>query len=381
MTISRLNTCLIFSAKPRRKQYFIWDEALKGLGVKITPIGLKFFLISILRGGVRHTEIIGDATVMSLREARAHAKTRIRALSSLYIDVDADTPFEIVAEQVQERQKRLLKPRTIRVNRDYLNSCILPFFTGRAIGSINRLDVEEWFASLADRPAAANRSAPILSVIMREAEEMGARAKDSNPVLGLRRYRKHKRQRIPTADEMAHLGEALEERRKTHPVQVSLFILIILLGCRKSELIDLCWSDYRDGHLYLRDSKTGPKKIFLCSHARAELDRLKTKRSKKVFPSSKKNGKGRICIDNFWRELRKELGMEDVRLHDFRHHHASVAIKGGENINVIGILLGHNSNETTLRYIDLDDEMMREAKKTISMGINSKKGDEDEEGN
>jgi integrase len=378
MTIARLNTELIFTAKPKRKQYFIWDDALKGFGIKITPSGLRFFLISILRGGVRHTEIIGDVTQMPLREARALAKTRIRALSSLYVNVDADTPFEIIAEQVLARMARLWKPRTQRVNRDYLRSCILPYFTGFAIGSINGVDVEAWFATLASRPAAANRSAPILSVIMREAEEMGARrSEDGNPVLGLRRYRKHKRQRIPTADEMARLGEALEERRESHPVLVVLLIMIILTGCRKSELIDLCWRDYRDGHLYLSDSKTGPKTVFLCSHARAELDALKTKRSKKVFPSLTKGG-GRICIDKFWRDLRKEIGMEDVRLHDFRHHYASVAVRGGENIHIVGILLGHNQTETTLRYVDLDDKMMRDAKKLISKGINSKKGDNDE---
>jgi integrase len=175
---------------------------------------------------------------------------------------------------------------------------------------------------------------------------------------------------------MARLGEALEERRESHPVLVALLIMIILTGCRKSELIDLCWRDYRDGHLYLTDSKTGPKTVFLCSHARAELDALKTKRSKRVFKSKKKGG--RVCIDNFWRDLRKELGMEDVRLHDFRHHYASVAVRGGENIKVVGILLGHNQDDTTLRYVDLDDKMMRDAKKKISKGLNSKKGDNDE---
>ena len=33
--------------------------------------------------------------------------------------------------------------------------------------------------------------------------------------------------------------------------------LLLLTGCRKSEILTPRWSDYREGHLFLRDSKTG----------------------------------------------------------------------------------------------------------------------------
>ena len=42
-------------------------------------------------------------------------------------------------------------------------------------------DVRRWFASLRATPAAADRSMPILSVILREAEFMGYRREGSNP--------------------------------------------------------------------------------------------------------------------------------------------------------------------------------------------------------
>ena len=75
------------------------------------------------------------------------------------------------------------------VNRFYLSRHILSYFSGRRIADINRQDVQVWFRSLHATPAAANRSAPILSVIMRKTESWGHRPPDSNPCTGIRRYR------------------------------------------------------------------------------------------------------------------------------------------------------------------------------------------------
>ena len=61
------------------------------------------------------------------------------------------------------------------MNRGYLRQQILPHFAGRPVGDIDRREVRNWFASLRATPAAADRSMPVLSVIMREAEAMGLR--------------------------------------------------------------------------------------------------------------------------------------------------------------------------------------------------------------
>ena len=68
------------------------------------------------------------------------------------------------------RLERLRKPRTLEVNRYYVRNQLMPYFTGRPVAMIDRREVRRWFASLAATPAAADRSMPILSLIMREAE-------------------------------------------------------------------------------------------------------------------------------------------------------------------------------------------------------------------
>ncbi len=66
-------------------------------------------------------------------------------------------------------------------------------------------------------------------------------------------------------------------------------------------------------------------------------------------------------FDKFWRRVREEAGIADVRLHDCRHTYASIAIMGGESVTTAARLLGHDNAQTTLRYAHLSDRPVREA--------------------
>ena len=122
--------------------------------------------------------IVGDAGAIGEPDARALARSMLVAFRDTGEPDPVDpreTPFETVAEEVFARYGRRWKPRTQAVNRVYLRRQIMPFFQGRPIGSITREDVQTWFRSLHAMPAAANRAAPVLSVIMQQAEAWGYR--------------------------------------------------------------------------------------------------------------------------------------------------------------------------------------------------------------
>ncbi|NJL26450.1 MAG: tyrosine-type recombinase/integrase [Thermoanaerobaculia bacterium] len=57
--------------------------------------------------------------------------------------------------------------------------------------------------------------------------------------------------------------------------------------------------------------------------------------------------------------------MKDVRVHDIRHNFASVGINIGQNLSVIGKLLGHTKILTTQRYAHLADDPLRKANEEI----------------
>ena len=53
-----------------------------------------------------------------------------------------------------------------------------------------------------------------------------------------------------------------------------------------------------------------------------------------------------------------EADLCDVRLHDLRHTHASLALREGESVIAISRLLGHADPETTLKYTHPADAMV-----------------------
>ena len=85
-----------------------------------------------------------------------------------------------------------------------------------------------------------------------------------------------------------------------------------------------------------------------------------------VFPASRRGGprKG-DWLRRFWLGVRDEAGLNDVRLHDLRHTHASIALRQGETVLAIGRLLGHRSPETTLKYTHFADAQAAEAAETV----------------
>ncbi len=361
MTISALTPSKVATTRIRKKPYIIHDKKLKGFYLKVYPSGRKTFGINVRRGGKRYDERIGHAAEITIKEARKIAANKIDALTLTTTKASPlmNTAFSAMAEVVFSRYERRWKPSTIAVNRYYLKNQILPFFGEKDVASITRADVEIWFSKLSHISETANRAAPVLSTIMQGAEELGLRPEDSNPVIGLKRYKRYPRQCVLSVAEMARLGRLLDAVADTKPLHTAMLRLIILTGCRKGEIMQLRWRDYRGGNLHLIDSKTGPKMVFLSPQARAILDGLKTKRSTFIFPSP--SGKPFTSLQDFWFKLRSAAKLDRLRLHDFRHHYASIAIRNGESISAIGRLLGHNQPGTTLRYAHLDDVMMHQA--------------------
>ena len=126
------------------------------------------------------------------------------------------------------------------------------------------------------------------------------------------------------------------------------------------------WPDYREGHLFLRDSKVGPRTVWLSQPARDILDSLERK-SGWMFPAPRTDGpRNKAWLDKFWHKVRAEAGLGGVRLHDLRHSHASFALRQGETVLAIARLLGHRNPQTTLKYTHSADAMVHEAAEIVS---------------
>ena len=362
MSRVRLTESRIETLEPRKAPYDVRDATLKGFGIRVLPSGSKRYFIHSQHEGRRLWKTVGNADSISLAEARRRATELLAAIRSDAAPIlPEEKLFEAVAEEVFSHYSRHWKPGTIKVNRNYLGNTILPRFRGRNIADIGKQDVQRWFASLRATPVAADRSMPILSVIMRQAEIYGYRPEGSNPCVGIRRYRRKGRERFLSWPELRRLGTLLHSHDARHPLPAAFIRLLLLTGCRKDEIRTLQWLDYREGRLFLRDSKTGPRTVWLSSPARAVLNDL-PRRGKWLFPSPRSpRPVSSAVFETFWSRVREEAGIADVRLHDLRHTYASIAIMQGETVTTVARLLGHNDAQTTLKYAHLSDTSVREA--------------------
>jgi len=67
-----------------------------------------------------------------------------------------------------------------------------------------------------------------------------------------------------------------------------------------------------------------------------------------VFPG-RSCDKPMVDLKKFWRAIVKSAEIEDYRIHDNRHTHASHLVSSGTSLAIVGRLLGHTNPMTTQR--------------------------------
>ena len=228
-------------------------------------------------------------------------------------------------------------------------------------------DVAAWFdAASRDRPGAANRALEILRAMMFRAEEWGRRERGTNPCLGIRHNPKRRIARFLDTDELARLGRALDARAAEWPEEVQAIRLLALTGCRRGEVLNLRWRDICDDALNLADSKTGPRAVPLGEAARAHIKALPGRRDPDAYLFPRYAGKRMPkTLIGRWQAICSDAQIGRLRLHDLRHTAASQAVMAGENLPLVGKLLGHNRHRTTAGYAHVADDHLFEAAEKV----------------
>ena len=88
-----------------------------------------------------------------------------------------------------------------------------------------------------------------------------------------------------------------------------------------------------------------------------------------MFPSPRDPSRPRGRDLGLWYRIRKDAGIEDIRLHDLRHTHASHAVMNGVPVPVVSRLLGHADVGMTLRYAHLGDRDIERAAERVGEEI------------
>ena len=262
------------------------------------------------------------------------------------------------------------KPSTQRRARCALETQLFPTFGPRPLNQINVQDVHAWFDDYSrTAPGGANRTLDVLRQVLNHAVACGHL--DSNPARAVKHNPRQGPTRFLSTTEVRRLYAALDahQGRGSGRQQAEIIRLLLLTGCRKSELVWLRWSELDGDTIHLTDSKTGPRTVFLNGQARAIVARQPRTGAKFVFPSLGDPDKPRSTELSIWRKVRREAGIEDVRLHDLRHTFASHAVMRGVPLPVLSRLLGHSQPRMTLRYAHVGDREIEAAAQRVGSAI------------
>ena len=183
---------------------------------------------------------------------------------------------------------------------------------------------------------------------------------ETNPAQGIRKIRRPALTRFMSREEIGRLHRVLDGcTGKGQGQQADILRLLLLAGCRGGEIVRLRWSEVEGDRLVLGDRKTGSRTLPLNAPARRILERQRKTASPFVFPSAVDPAKPRGPDPGLWYRVRRDAGIEDVRLHDLRHSMASHAVMNGVPVPVVSRLLSHSSTRMTMRYAHAADRDKR----------------------
>ena len=411
-TISKRN---VDALEPRAKPWTKFDSTIAGFGAEVRPSGLIVFVLLYRpspggRGAPQRRLVLGHYGSMTCDQARrsaldAHAavrqgedpareKARQRAALTVGGLIDAflsGHASKLKAKSIVAYEGSLAKVRAAHGS--------------MRAEALTRSHVAALHTGAASTPYAANRLTAAVSAMYALAERAGQLPQDhTNPARGITRYREQGRERFLTTDELARLGDALIEgetvgwpyivdetkptskfmqkdrRAVLDPFAAAAIRLLILTGARLREILHAQWSqlDLERGVLFLADSKTGRKPIYLGAAAQAVIAALPRMSGNPYLIPGSLDGKPRSELGAPWSAVTKAAGLEGLRIHDLRHSFASVGAGIGMGLPIVGKLLGHATQATTARYAHLDsDPMLRAAERigaTISGALNRTSG-------
>ena len=187
-----------------------------------------------------------------------------------------------------------------------------------------------------------------------------------SPTLNIRRFQESIRRvylEKEQADRIKKLSLAFKDRR------FAIFVhLVFDTGSRKSEILRRTWADINldRRELLAPTTKNGHPRVLFFSEQTAML----IKRFLVPGPSDGLIFEGRVPGQpiNYrasWSKLRKEVGMEEFRIHDARHVSAANLLRAGVTLPVAAQVLGNDPAVLAKRYGHLETRALKSAQELV----------------
>lgn len=378
---AKLTKRIVDAATDRNgRDAWVWDTEIKGFGLRVRRNGHRVYVLEYRpgaggRSAPKRRVTIGKHGSPWTPEAARNEARRLLGIVAAGSDPALDKAGRKAAPTVADMAQRFLeehadtkrKPATAKQYRRLLIQFIGPAVGRKKVADVTRQDVMRLHSGMSKTPYQANRSLALVSTMFNFAELAGERAANSNPAIGVERYREAARERILSVDELGWLGEAMRDAealalrqdeltrgstvarrrlssalsdgdRQGHraarrdlersraalrelangavPIQaIACFRLLLFTGARLGEILSLKWEwiDLHRGEARLPDSKTGRKTIHLPAPALDVLARTPRIDGNPYVITGNRAGAHLIGIQRPWQRIRSAATVKEWR--------------------------------------------------------------------
>jgi integrase len=355
----------------------IYDSQLTGFGVRVGRGGAKAFFVFWRAAGKNKLETLGRFDQgMCVDEARAAALrqlTDVKKNAEQKAEERRSPTFGYLVAQYFERHGPHKAEASLKQDRSLLRHIPKEWET-RQLASFTRNEIGQLHSNIAasgekvaknngrfaaNGKSAANHVIRLLRAMFNRAIEWDLMT-CANPAAKLKLFKDQRRQRFLTLEEVRRLSDALmaEDYRWQ-----AFFPLLLYLGLRKSELLNLKWEDVHleKKELYLAKTKSGePHLQHIPEPAMRIIEGLPTRGGRYLFPGDRE-GRPLVNPNDAWFRIRERAGLPDVCMHSLRHSQASHLIREGFNLQVVSKILNHSSLRQSEQYAHLEQGVARKA--------------------
>lgn len=387
ITVTNINNLALSSGKP----IFIYDESLKGFGVKITKTKKVFFAEARVKGKPNKTRVtIGTFPILTVHQARDLAKGALAKMTqgiNPNIEKKQSELESVTLQQVFDEylEIKTLKPRTIRDYKENMRNAF-PDWKNKPLIRITKKDVQKRHAKLGERShARADNAMRLLRALFNFAisqfeDEKGLSLIPVNPVKVLSQmklwYNVGRKQTAIAKAELKDWFEAAMNMKGTAPnnkadVVRGYLLFLLLTGLRRTEAATLKWDNinFKSETFQIIDPKNKKNREWpLSDFLTGLLSSIKAQgnTSPYVFPGNSK--KGHLVEPKRWLKHITEQSGVKFSLHDLRRTFATIA----ESVNIppysLKMLLNHSfqNSDVTGGYLIISTERLREPMQKIT---------------
>ena len=351
----------IRDARPGAKTSFLWDDQVKGLGVRVTPAGARAYVLRYRIADRERLVTLARVSEASLKVMRARAGAELVSIRAGESDplerrreaAEAPTVEEGIdrffAETVPERLSiGKMKQKTAHEYR-LQSKTIRAAIGGRRVEDVTRRDIEKMVQPL--KPVMRNRVLALTSRLFTLFESWEWCS--GNACRFVDKAKEAPRDRTLAESEIIALAGALEAESEASPAAVAAIRMATVTGLRIGEVMAMRWNDvdFEGERVLLPDTKTGRRWQSLSSAALEALATIPRIAGVEYVFTTGRGGITYKTVHGAFRRAAARAGLEDVRLHDLRRTLMTRAASSGIGTHALRDLLGHRTTAMADRYV------------------------------